>query len=147
MPPRTVSEDNNKFSFVSLAISLGGRSYTEINGISYADTINRSFVYGTSPYPLARTRGTYAAGGMISILKEAHDDFLQFLGSGWAALSFDITCSYQENGTGKKMITDQLVSAAFANGEDAWKFGPDPLYVSANLTMIMIIRNGIKPYK
>lgn len=144
MPPRQVTEDNNKFSFVSMRISIAGRTFTEINGMSYNDTINRSFVYGTSPYPLGRTRGTYAAGGMISILKEDHNALIKFLGQGWAAKEFDCICTYQE--LGQPLVTDQLYRSAFADGKDAWRYGPDPLYIEANLTVIAIVRDGIWPY-
>lgn len=144
MPPRQVTENNNKFSFVSLAISLAGRTYTEITGLNYADTLNRSFVYGTSPYALGRTRGVYSAAAGLSILKEMHVQLIRFLGKGWAAKEFDIVCSYTE--VGQPQVTDQLVSCAFANKKDAWRYGPDPLYMETELTVIKIIRDGIEPY-
>lgn len=144
MPPRTVIDNDNRFSFVSLVITLGGLSFTEISGIGYNDTLNRGMVMGTSSYKLGRTRGTYDASANISILKENHAILLAYLGPGWAAKQFDVTVSYVE--INQPLITDQLVSCAFTSGKDAWKYGPDPLYMEADLSVIAILRNGIPPY-
>ena len=144
MTPPQVRADDNRFSFISMGISIAGREWLEIVAMAYADTLNRSFVYGTSPYALGRTRGTYAAGGSFSILKERHQELLDFLGPGWASKEFDIIVSYSEGDA--PMITDQLERCAFANGKDAWKYGPDPLYVDADFSAIKIWRNGIPPY-
>lgn len=145
MAPRIVEENDNRFSFVSIEFALAGRGYTLINALSYADTINRAFVYGTSPYPLSRTRGTYAAGGAFGILKESDADLLAFLGQGYAEKQFDITCTYTE--VGQPQVTDHLVSCAFASGKDDWKYSPDGLYVVRDLSIRMIGRNGVYPFK
>lgn len=134
----------NRFSFVSLAISLAGRSFTEISGISYNDTLNRSFIYGHSPYPVGRLRGSYAAGASLQILKEEHINLLNFLGQRWATKEFDIVCSYIE--PPQPQSTDQLIACSFSSKKDAWKYSADPLYVEADLTVVKIIRNGLNPF-
>ena len=144
MPPRQVSENDNRFSFVSIEFSLGGLSFSEISGISYADTLNRSFVYGTSPYALGRTRGTYQAGGAFSILKELDDTLLKFLGQRYGAKQFDIVVTFTE--VGQPQVTDQLISCTFTSGKDDMKYGPDPLYVTRDISIIKIGRNGIFPF-
>lgn len=147
--PRSVSAENNKYSFISIDFNVAGETYTEINSLSYADTINRSFVYGTSPYPLARTGGVYLAGGAFSLLKEVDSELIKKFGDGWARVQWNATISYTEiqpDGSEGPLVVDYLESCAFASAKDNWRYGPDPLYVERDITIIKIIRNGVKPY-
>lgn len=147
--PRSVNSENNKYSFVSIDANILGRTITEINALSYADTINRSFVFGTSPYPLARTSGVYLAGGAVAILKEVDADLVERSGNGWARLNFNITVNYSEiqaDGSEGPLVTDYLESCAWASAKDDWKYGPDPLYVMRDFTIIKIHRSRVTPY-
>lgn len=147
--PRSVNSDNNKYSFISIDFNFAGKTVTEINALSYADTINRSFVFGTSPYPLARTSGVYMAGGAVSILKEIDAQIVSSAGDGWGKLNFNATISYSEiqaNGDDGPLVTDYLESCAWASVKDNWRYGPDPLYVERDFTIIKIIRSGVRPY-
>ena len=149
MPPRSVNAENNKYSFTSIDFNFAGKTVTEINTLSYADTINRAFVYGTSPYAIARTSGVYMAGGSVAILKERDSELVAEFGDGWARLNFNATISFTEiqaDGSEGPLVTDYLESCAWASAKDSMKYGPDPLYVERDFTIIKIIRNGVKPY-
>ena len=147
--PRSVNSENNKYSFVSIDFNFAGNTVTEIMTLSYADTINRSFVFGTNPYPLARTSGVYLAGGSVSILKEVDSQLVADFGDGWARLSFHGNVSYTEiqaDGSEGPLVKDYLESCAWASVKDNWRYGTDPLYVERDFTIIRIHRNGVVPY-
>lgn len=136
-----------RYDFSSIELNIFGKTFTEVQEISYSESLEPGILRGTSAKKLGRTRGEYDAEGSITFYLGAFDQFTTLLsakaaGRGWMTQSFLITVIYQELVGGGPIVTDVLRGARVTNVDKSHSSGGDALQVTCDLDIIEVISNG-----
>lgn len=81
------------YSFARGELTMNGRIWTAISGISADQPTEEGVVKGTKPYPIARTEGTMGLGeGTVTFSDDRERfDFIDALGDAWRTKIFGAT--------------------------------------------------------
>jgi len=138
-----------KYDFASIEVSLAttgqaAQIFLESTGIDWDDTIEETFLYGTNPAPLGRTRGQYTPGEATwTISKQSEAVLLDQLGDGFMETTFDLVIKYSD--VGLPLIVDTLEQCRIVGAPGSFASGPDPLTVALKLKPMVVLRNGKTP--
>lgn len=133
------------YDFSSIEAVAGPQTFTNLQEVSYSDSLEPGILRGTSAKKKGRTRGEYDAEGTISIYKGDLATLLQTLSAlglgGYMEAEFDINVTYSEGLD--NVVTDTLIGCRITDIEDSHSQGSDALTVSLTLDVMEISRNGL----
>jgi hypothetical protein len=127
---------------VRVGILDGELFKSHLKSINFNDDLTPSENSGTHPIPLATGLGSYKATGSMTVVKEAWDDLLSRLPSGFGALVFPINITYIPRGSFQPSTVD-LVDCRITGVKDSSSQGQGTLEVELTLYVRYILRNGI----
>lgn len=133
------------YDFSSIELVAGPQTFTNLQEVTYSDSLEPGILRGTSAKKKGRTRGEYDAEGTISFYKGDLSSLLSTLAAlgkgGYGEAEFDINITYSEGLD--NVITDTLVGCRITDIEDSHSQGSDALTVSLTLDIMEISRNGL----
>lgn len=135
-----------RYSFCSIELAIvtetgGSQVYADITDLSYSDSIERAFQYGTNPAPLGRTRGVYNPGdASLTMALQAAYALIGQLGNGYMEKDINIVAKYADEGL--PLIVDTLQKCRMGGLENTFSQGPDALMVTIPLQPFNVLRNG-----
>ena len=134
------------FDFSSIKISVNGPIFTNVQEISYSDSLEPGILRGTSALKQGRTRGEYNAEGSISIYKgdaAVLKTALAALGlGGFMEAEFDIIVTYAEVAAAVPVV-DTLRGCRITNADNSHSQGSDPLQETFDLDIMEISYGGV----
>lgn len=142
--------NGRRFSHASLEITLQGvkgsaEIFIDVQEVSYGDSLEIVFVYGTNQAPLGATKGKYEpADAVLKMSKSAIQKVIEKIGDGWLGSSLQVVIKYSDEG--EKQIVDSFVGP-ITKLDDSSSDGPDPIQPSITLKPFYVLRNKIKPLK
>jgi hypothetical protein len=128
-------------SAAGAAMALNFRGYKAIN---YGRTRSRTFVYGTHPDPIGKTRGKNEYKADLEVLLAEFyqlQDALQAIQAGYGDVFFQFIVTYSENGFDTK--TDTIIGCTLDLTEASQAEGTDALHRKISLSPLKILINGI----
>ena len=134
--------NGRRHSFASIELKLNGQIFIGFKSINYSRTRSRTMVYGTSPDPLGKTRGTNEYKADCELYLAEFQNFVNDLGSGYGDISFDITVTYSENGFDS--ICDVIKGCTLDSTDASNSQGTDATVRKMDLNPIKILFNGIE---
>lgn len=133
------------FDFSSIELVAGPQTFSNLQEVSYSDSLEPGTLRGTSAKKKGRTRGEYDVEASISIYK---GDLATLLGTlaalglgGYGEAEFDINVTYSEGLD--NVITDTLIGCRITDIEDSHSQGSDALQVTITLDVMELTRNGL----
>ncbi len=151
MPSNLINQliNGHRYDFSSIELTLlPGKIFTNVQEITYSQTLEPGILRGTSPHKLGRTRGQYDAEGSLTMYKEDWAEFIRLIRvdpqnvtQGFMEASFLVTIIYQELKSGA-INTDILRGCRITSVENSHSEGTDALTVSADLDIMKVIENG-----
>jgi hypothetical protein len=118
--------------------------FLALKSLNYKRTRTRGEVRGTSPDPLAKTRGTNAYTADMELpLSEAQLLMTLLNGgvNGYGDVFFQIVVSYTENGF--TTVTDTLIACSLDETDASQAQGPEALMRKFTLAPLKILFNGV----
>lgn len=137
--------NGHRYSWASVVAKFATLEIPHFQEISYSDSLEPGIVRGTGPQVSGRTRGEYSAEGSITWQLEGFEELKNHLGDGYMEIAFPIVVSYAD--TGQPVVTDELVGCRITSVEVNPSQGTDPVTVTTPISMLYIIRNGVKPLR
>lgn len=134
------------FASIELAVQVGilpVQIITDVDDISYSESLELAFKQGTSRLPLGWTAGNYKPGDCsIQLGKSTFTDLVTTIGPGWLGAGIKMNVAYADVG---EIVTIDTIIARIIGTEDAHTYGPDALHVPLKLQPFTILRNGLPP--
>jgi hypothetical protein len=134
------------FASIELAATIAGNPselFADVDAISYGDSLDVAYRYGTSRGPIGWTAGTYNPGdASIQMGKSTAQQMIQRIGPGWLGINLLIGVKYFD--IGEQLTVDTLV-ARIVGLEDSHQYSADALVSVMALKPFSILRNGIFP--
>lgn len=141
--------NGHRYSYASieLAVQFGAGAVqiiTDVDDISYSESLEIGFKQGTSRTPLGWTSGTYTPGDCALQLGKSTftESIVLAVGDGWLGINLNCNIAYAD--AGEIVCVDTLI-ARIVGVEDAHSYGSDALHASLKLKPFTILRNGIAP--
>ena len=133
------------YDFSSIELVAGPQTFSNLQEVSYSDSLEPGILRGTSAKKKGRTRGEYDAEGSITIYKGDLSQLLATLAAlgkgGYMEAEFDINATFSEGLD--NVMTDSLVGCRITDIEDSHSQGSDALTVALTLDVMEISRNGL----
>lgn len=129
-----------RHSFSSIELKINGQIFVGFKSINYSRTRSRTMVYGNSPDPLGKTRGTNEYKADCELYLAEFNAFKESLGAGYGDIAFDINVTYTENGF--DTISDVIRGCTLDTTDSSNSQGNDPLVRKMELNPIKILFNG-----
>lgn len=145
-PAPLINGRRYSFSSIELAIKAGATAQeivTDVEDISYNESLVIAYKQGTSRVPLGSTAGVWEAQeGSLLLGKSSVTNLIQTIGPGWMGINAVILASYFD--IGEVLTVDTIVCRLFTGIEDAHSYSPDALKQSVKfMPLTPILRNGI----
>jgi hypothetical protein len=140
--------NGHRYSYASieLALQIGTgpvQIITDVDDISYSESLELAFKQGTSRTPLGWTSGNYTPGDCaLQLGKSTFTQLVLNIGPGWLGINLNCNIAYADIG---EIVTVDTLVARIVGVEDGHSYGPDPLHSSLKLKPFTILRNGIAP--
>lgn len=141
--------NGNRYDWSSAEINVAGR-LINVKEITYSQTLEPGIVRGNRAQVVGRTRGPLDAEGNMVLYKLEFQELIAALqalgastGAGFMEQSFDVVANYAE--AGSPVITDTLRGCRLKKHEDTGSEGGEPLAVSCDLHIMMILPGGLPP--
>ncbi len=138
--------NGHRYSYASIEIAaqIGATNtelFTDVSGISYNESLDVSFMQGTSRQPIGWTAGNYKPGdAALEMGKSTFTQMVLQTGPGWLGINLLLLVSYADIG---EIVTVDTIIARIVGAEDAHDYGPDALKTTVKLLPFTILRNGI----
>lgn len=139
LTPVSINGLTNDHSSVRLSFLGGKLIFSHVKSISYDDSLTPAEGMGTHPIPLPTGLGVYKANASITVYKDAWDELITKLPSGYGGLVFPVTVSYIR---GNVPTVDTLLDCRIANPKNSSSQGQGSLEVEIGLWVRLILRNG-----
>jgi hypothetical protein len=134
------------FSSLEIAAQIGATNtelFTDVDDISYSESLEVEFKRGTSRSPIGWTSGTYQPGdASMQMGKSTFQAMVQKTGPGWLGINLLLNVAYADIG---EIVTVDTLVARIVGVEDAHSYGPGALVTVVKLLPFTILRNGIPP--
>jgi len=112
-----------------------------IKSLNYKVEQDPSDVMGTSPLPIAQTRGTAKFSGDVEMYLAEFHALTSAIGDNFGSTLITITVAYSE---GDFTVTDSLIGCRLISPEASQSQGSDPLTRKFSLKMLNILWNGVQ---
>jgi len=130
-----------RHSLNSVELKINGRIYIGVKSFNYTRKRNRSLVRGTSPDPIAKTRGENEYSADCELYLAEFNLVQADLGPGYGDIPFTAYATWTENGF--DTITDVLTGCTLDSTEANNSQGSDPTVRKFDLAPLKILYNGI----
>ena len=135
-----------RHSFASIELKMAGQEFKGIKSINYTRTRSRGKVMGTSPDPIAKTRGENEYTAEVEIYFAEFMLFLSLLKGdappdGYGDVFFDCTVTYGENGF--DVVTDEIIGCTLDTTDASNSQGSDPTVRKCTLNPVKIRFGGM----
>jgi hypothetical protein len=136
-----LANGNRHGGTVSIELKLAGTIFVGFTSINYTRTRSRTMVYGNSPDPIGKTRGTNEYKADCELYLAEFNAFQALLGPGYGDVFFEINVTYSENGF--DTISDTIRGCTLDTTEASNAQGTDPTKRKFELNPTKILFNGI----
>lgn len=138
--------NGRRYSFASLEIAaqIGATAtelFTDVDDISYSESLEVEFKRGTSRQPIGWTAGNYTPGdASMQMGKSTFTKMVTDIGPGWLGINLLMLVSYADIG---EIVTVDTLIARIVGAEDSHAYGPGALVTVVKMLPFTILRNGI----
>lgn len=132
--------NGTRHSFSSIELKLNGNIFIGFKSINYSRSRSRTAVYGNSPDPIGKTRGTNEYTADVELYLAEWNQFMESIGEGYGDVFFQVLVTYSENGF--DTIQDTINGCTIDGLEVSQSQGSDPLVRKFEMSPLKILFNG-----
>lgn len=130
-----------RHDFSSIELKLNGQIFVGFKSINYSRTRSRTMVYGNSPDPIGKTKGTNEYAADVEIYLAEWNAFQDSLGEGYGDTLFQVLVTYSNDGF--DTIQDVIRGCTIDGLEVSQSQGADPLSRKFEMSPLKILFNGL----
>ncbi len=130
-----------RHDFSSIELKLNGQIFVGFKSINYSRTRSRTMVYGNSPDPIGKTRGTNEYSADVEVYLAEWNAFQDSLGAGYGDQPFQVLVTYSNDGF--DTIQDVIRGCTIDGLEVSQSQGSDPLVRKFDMSPLKILFNGL----
>lgn len=132
--------NGTRHSFSSIELKLNGNIFIGFKSINYSRSRSRTAVYGNSPDPIGKTRGTNEYTADVELYLAEWNQFMESIGEGYGDVFFQVLVTYSENGF--DTIQDTINGCTIDGLEVSQSQGSDPLVRKFEMSPLKSLFNG-----
>lgn len=129
-----------RHGFSSIELKIANQLFIGFKSINYTRTRSRTMVYGSSPDPIGKTRGTNEYKADCELYLAEWNLLQSILGDGYGDVLFDVLVTYGENGF--DTIADEIIGCTMDTDDAQNGQGTDPLVRKIDLNPVKCKYNG-----
>lgn len=129
-----------RHGFSSIELKIAGQIFVGFKSVNYTRTRSRTMVYGNSPDPIGKTRGTNEYKADLELYLAEWHLLQNILGEGYGDIFFDALVTHGENGF--ETIADELIGCTFDTDDAQNSQGTDPTARKIDLNPVKIKYGG-----
>jgi hypothetical protein len=133
------------YDYASIRVRIDGQVEHRIKSLDVGDAMeNATYLYGTSRYPIGRTRGQYKPKeSSLEFYRVAWDERV----GSWADQLYTrlFTIEIERSELGSPFTKDVLLGCSFKSQDHSHSEGGDPLTVKVGLVFMVLRTNGKNP--